>query len=222
MKGKTVYLLRHAEPLHLFQEKYFLGQSDLPLSVKGKQQARLLADFFSTVDLSAIFCSDLQRALQTAMFIAEKHDLYPRIVKELREINLGRWEGLRLDKVKSLYPVEYELRGQDLVNYRPPEGESFVDLQKRVLPIYREIVDSSEGDIVIVSHAGVNRAILCALLDVPLENLLTIEQEYACINVIKYLEKKGSKFRYEYLRQPFKRTDRREKNGNGDICDQRQ
>lgn len=217
---KTVYLLRHAEPIHLFQEKYYLGQSDPPLSAKGKEQAQLLSDFLSTIKLCAIFSSDLQRSVQTALPIAKKHSCPLRIIKELREINLGRWEGLRKAEVKALYPGEYELRGLDLVSYRPPEGESFADLQKRVVPVYREIIDSCDGDIIIVSHAGVNRVILCDLLGVPLDNLFNIKQEYACVNVINYLDKKGSNFQYEYLQQPFKGSDRRQESCHGDFYDQ--
>ncbi|NLM20790.1 MAG: histidine phosphatase family protein [Peptococcaceae bacterium] len=220
MKKKTVYLLRHAEPIHLFREKYYLGQSDLPLSPKGKQQAQLLSDFFSTIKFSAIFSSDLQRAVQTALPIAQKHRCSLRIIKELREINLGRWEGLRRAEVKALYPGEFELRGLNLASYRPPEGESLADLQKRVVPVYREIVDNCDGDIVIVSHAGVNRVILCNLLGIPLDMLFTIKQEYACVNVINYLDKKGSNFQYEYLQQPFKGSDRRQESCHGDFHDQ--
>jgi probable phosphoglycerate mutase len=110
-------------------------------------------------------------------------------MKELREIDMGRWDGLGMDEVKRLFPGEFEKRGLDSVNYRPPGGESFADLRARVLPAYREIIGGNDGNIAIVSHAGVNRVILCDIMNLPLKNLFEIKQDYACINRIRYFEK---------------------------------
>jgi bisphosphoglycerate-dependent phosphoglycerate mutase len=53
------------EPTHPVEKKYYLGQSDPPLSPRGKKQAQRLADFLRDVRIDSIFCSDLQRAVQT-------------------------------------------------------------------------------------------------------------------------------------------------------------
>jgi probable phosphoglycerate mutase len=73
----------------------------------------------------------------------------------------------------------------DFGGYRPPEGESFRDLQKRVLPVFKEIVSAARGNVLIVAHAGVNRVVLCHVLGMPINHLFRIAQDYGCLNVIE-------------------------------------
>ena len=68
--------------------------------------------------------------------------------------------------------------------YAAPGGESFTDLQRRVIPAFYEILHDSEGPIVIVGHAGVNRVLLAHLLGMSLRNLFRLGQDYACLNVL--------------------------------------
>ena len=135
------------------------------------------------------FCSDLLRAKQTAEAVARYHDLNPVCIKELREIDLGLWDGRLRSEIKTKYPELYVARGQDIVNFRPPQGESFSDLQKRVIPAFEKLLETVEGNLAIVAHAGVNRVILCQLQQLDLTELFTIRQDYAEIYVIRQKEK---------------------------------
>lgn len=151
-------------------------------------QAAELSQELLGSDPTAIFCSDLQRCLQTASIIAAAHGLQPRPVKALREIDLGCWDGLPFAQVKEQYPEEFEQRGRDIVSYRPPGGESFMDCALRVVPAFYEILHSTSGNLVLVAHAGVNRIILCHVLAAPLADLLQLKQDYACVNEITLAE----------------------------------
>ncbi len=91
----------------------------------------------------------------------------------LRELSLGRWEGLTFDKVQWKYPGDYNARGMDIVNFRPPEGESFLDCSFRVIPTFYEILSSTRGNILVVGHAGVNRIILSQALGKPMDSRWT-------------------------------------------------
>ena len=64
-------------------------------------------------------------------------------------------------EVQARYPAEWQRREKDLVTFRPPAGESFTDFSVRIAPVFNQIVQELEGDILIVAHAGVNRVILC-------------------------------------------------------------
>ena len=87
-------------------------------------------------------------------------------------MKLGHGDGLFIADIKERFPEEYEARGKDLVNYRiDDEAENFVDLQKRAMKKLDEIIASSEGDIMLVSHSGVLRVIKCALQNRPLEDI---------------------------------------------------
>jgi len=178
-----IYLLRHG----LTQddgEKRFIGQLDLPLVETGRQQARQWREIFKPVELEAIYCSDLQRSVETAKIIARERHLSLRIVPELREINLGDWEGMAMGSVRRNFPDEWHNRGLDLASYSPPGGESFNDLKNRVIPAYEKLVSEAQGHILVVAHAGVNRMILCHLLGMPVPNLFRLKQDYGGLNII--------------------------------------
>lgn len=197
MRGKLynerrIYLIRHGDLGILHDKKRYIGQLDLKLSEKGISQAENLAIVFKDVPFTGIYCSDLLRTKTTAKIIAEGHNMKPTIVKDLNEIHLGDWEGLSFDEVKKNFPEEFDKRGKDIINYCIPGGESFLECSNRVIKAFKEIISSTQGDIVIVAHAGVNRMILCSILNMPLEQLFTIPQEYGCYNIILQREGKLS------------------------------
>lgn len=181
---RTIYLLRHAEPQLAPGGKRYTGWSDPPLSAAGARQATGWQPVIAALDLTAIFCSDLQRSRQTAERIIAPGTLHITIEPALREINLGQWEGETFEAVRRQDPEGFARRGRDPVHYRPPGGESFDDLQQRVMPAFDKIIAGCRGDILIVGHAGVNRVILCRLLGMPLANLFRIGQDYAALNII--------------------------------------
>ncbi len=109
---------------------------------------------------------------------------------------MGTWEGLTFEAVRNRDPRGFEQRGRDLANYQPPGGESFQALQNRVIAAFQQIVLDAQGAIVIVGHAGVNRALLCHLLEMSLNNLFSIGQDYAAMTVI---HKMGPDYRISAL-----------------------
>lgn len=195
MAKKLIYLVRHGD-IGQGKDKCYIGQLDIPLSDLGKKQASLLKEIFSRVPLDNLFCSDIGRAQQTADLIASAHQIVPIARVELRELNMGDWEGKTFSEIRANYPKEFNERGADIVNYRPPLGESFSDCYKRVIPFFESLAKSDETTTLIVGHAGVNRAILCHVLGMPLENIFRFEQSYGCINLIC---EEGIEYRLKYM-----------------------
>lgn len=195
MNKKLIYLARHGD-IGLGRDKRYIGQSDLPLSALGMMQASSLREIFSGVSLDNIYCSDLRRAQQTAEIIASCQPMVPKVRVELREMNMGDWEGRLFSEIRTRYPKEFKERGADIANYRPPKGESFADCYKRVIPIFETLAQSDERMILIVGHAGVNRVILCRVLGVPIDHVFRLEQRYGCLNL---MSKEGSKYRLNFL-----------------------
>lgn len=183
IEQRLIYLVRHGE-IETTPGRRFIGQIDLPLSEKGVKQAEQLQQQLSCVALKGIFCSDLKRSQQTAQLIAEKHRTDISVVKELREIKLGEWEGRLFEEIYRTYPKEFEKRGEDIVHFHPPGGESFHHLYHRVVTAFDNIISNTKGNILIVGHAGVNRMILCHIMGVPLNNLFVMSQDYGCLNII--------------------------------------
>jgi alpha-ribazole phosphatase len=181
---RIICLLRHGDSRQ-DNVKRFIGQTDTPLNETGLEQAAWWRAQFSAFPFSRIYCSDLGRSLQTAEIIAARLKEPVQALPELREINLGKWDGLPVQEVRCNYPDEFEKRGVDIVPYRPAGGESFLDLSARVIPVFERIIrDMENGRILIVGHAGVNRTILCNILGVPLKSLFCLGQDYGSLNVI--------------------------------------
>ena len=181
---RAIYLVRHGAIRSPVDPKRFIGQLDLPLNGEGFMQAERLAEGLRDMPISAVFCSDLKRSVETAQIIAKPHHISCIPRRDLREISLGRWEGLTFDEVRRQHPEEFHARGLDIVHFRPTEGESFLDCAFRVIPAFYEILTSARGNVLIVGHAGVNRIILCHALGRSLEDLFEIGQEYGCLNVV--------------------------------------
>ena len=187
----TLYLMCHGDSRQDDVRRY-IGQTDLPLNERGIEQVKYWQRKLSSISFYGIYCSDLVRSLETARIIAQKRGMSICSLTELREIHLGGWEGLSVTEVRQRFPGEYERRGENFPDYRPPNAESFSDLRRRIVPVFERIVSDMEGNVLIVGHAGVNRTILCHVLGMPLANLFRLEQQWGSLSI---LGRKGNAFR---------------------------
>jgi probable phosphoglycerate mutase len=181
---KKIILLRHGDTGTRADEKRFIGQTDVPLSDTGRRQAQYWRRCLAEAPPLRIISSDLRRCLETARIIAADHDRDVTPQAELREILLGEWDGMTFDRVRERWPEAFRQRGMDLARFRPPGGESFLDLQQRVIPVLEAAADRADRHMMIVAHAGVNRVILCGLLGMPVENLFRIAQGHGAMNLV--------------------------------------
>ena len=187
MESQVICLVRHGE-IDTGGKKRYIGHTDLPLSENGRAQAARLRDELSCIPFSGVFCSDLDRSVSTAITICEKQCQKPFIMKGLREIDMGLWEGLAFEEVRRLYPGEFERRGADIINYRPPGGESFAQCAARVMSAFDEILASASGSVLIVGHKGVNRIIISRAKGIPLADMFKIPQDYGYLNILMSTE----------------------------------
>ena len=183
MQG-DIYLVRHGH-LDRGPERRYVGQMDYPLSSLGVTQAEHLRDVFSGIEFQRIVASDLKRTMTTAEIIAQRQEVPVEAHFGFREIRLGAWEGQLIDEIKSQQPEEYERRGLDLAGHRPPDGENFYDLSERVVPAFRQFIEANQGPLLIVTHVGVIRVILCHVLEMPLKNLFALYHDYGAYTLLK-------------------------------------
>jgi alpha-ribazole phosphatase/probable phosphoglycerate mutase len=191
-----IYLIRHGETEGA-ETKRYKGHIDVPLSENGIEQIKRLAEYLSAevqkrgsteaaYELSAIYTSDLSRAVKSAELIAEPHGIMPMILPELRERNFGIWEGMSFDEIKEKWPEAFNSWSSNPLKFCPMGGESTIELRDRAVKAFNNIVEQHNGhNIAIVSHGGINRIMLCELLGMPLENIFRVEQDYACINIVE-------------------------------------
>lgn len=185
----AVYLIRHGE-IPAAKPGKFIGSTDLLLTDRGREQMAQVAEFLAGQNISRLVSSPLSRCRESAEILSRHLGLAMEMEDNFREIHLGSWEGLTVDEVRQKFPGQYEARGEDIVHFRPRNGESFQDLSDRVWPAFSALDLSDAKKTVVIAHSGVNRVILCELLGMPLANLFRFEQSYGCRNLI--VPKKGS------------------------------
>lgn len=160
-----IYIIRHAEA-EGNAEMRVNGHTDSNLTAVGRRQLTALQERFGDVTVDAVYSSDLSRARDTAMALAEPRGLTAVQLAELREQHFGDWEGQPFDTTRS-----------DEEWGRPPNGENYTALQSRVMMIMEEIARRhSNQTVAVVSHGITIRAWQCHLLGVPFAEMWTSDR----------------------------------------------
>ena len=166
----------------------FSGSTGTELSDEGRRQVARLGERLSRQNITAIYCSPLSRAVETARIIAEHCHLTPIFRDQLREIGHGHWEGMKRDDVERQFADEYAAWEADPFTLAPDGGESGVAVMARVMPLVREIVTAHRGgQVLVVSHKATLRLVLSSLLGFdPRGYRDRLEQSTACLNVVDF------------------------------------
>lgn len=181
-----IYLIRHGQVAG-FDEPRYNGQADVALTGYGVEQYHRIKERLADAKIFACYTSDLTRCTTGAGIICPAFGIEPTPRRELRELNIGVWEGMTWQEIKTAWPDGWQARLSDLVNYRVPQGENLLDLQARVMPVVNEIVARHVGEeVLVVAHGGVNRIVLLNAIGAPLTGLFSIEQNFGCLNIIDY------------------------------------
>jgi len=182
---RRIYLTRHCEPQLPYGIPVCIGKTDIPLSESGRKQAIHLGYYFSSVDLSGIYSSPLIRAKETADIISNQK--FKVVIKnDFSEFNIGKWDGMSFADIKVKYPQEYKDRGENLEHYIVEGGESMAMCRDRAFSELWNTINESEGNIIIIAHAGVNRTILSAILGINVKESFLYRHEYGSINLLLY------------------------------------
>ncbi len=141
----------------------------LHLSELGKEQASKVATNLSMLDnVTAVYASPMERTLETAKPIASAFGLKVQRNRGLIEADFGKWTGRKLSDLRKLSDWEIVQKNPSL--FRFPDGESFIEIQSRMVETITSISDKHRGEIVIaVSHADTIKAFLTAMLGTPLD-----------------------------------------------------
>ncbi|HYG57726.1 MAG TPA: histidine phosphatase family protein, partial [Symbiobacteriaceae bacterium] len=162
----TFYIVRHGETDYNRDGRY-QGQTDIPLNDHGRAQGRYAARRLAGIALDTIYSSDLSRAAETARLVAGDRPvvLEPR----LREIHVGRVAGMGWAEIAEAEPAFWVAFQVDSATARFPDGESAADLQRRAVEALEAIHRQyPEGHVGIITHGGVIKTIVAAVLEMPL------------------------------------------------------
>jgi len=201
--GKTVlYLVRHGES-EANQRDAFLGHCDLPLTERGLAQAKLAAGYLSTLQVDAIYSSDLQRAYQTACCTAQKLGLPVKTDSNLREVDAGQWDNMTFAELREKYAETFGIWANDIGNAGCDGGETCRQLRRRVMGALTYIARANRGKKVLVfCHGTPIRIAGCISQGLPIEQLKDVP--WAANGSATTLEYENGRFHLvEYSREDY-------------------
>ena len=181
---RTILLFRHAPADYMDGKSCCLGsRTDAPITQAGRAAACALAPLLRERGVASVWSSSMLRCRQTAEAMAG--GLRVECVPGLEELDCGAWDGLSFDEIRARYPEDYARRGVDPA-LPPPGGEAAVHAAARGLAALRRLAAQTEGNLAVVAHAGINRAMLCVLLGLPMREMRSLPQPYLCANVLQW------------------------------------
>jgi broad specificity phosphatase PhoE len=174
---RRLVMLRHGQTEYNLRSR-MQGQLDTELTELGRAQAVAAAAALAKHQPLLIVSSDLRRAYDTAIALAERTGLPVRADERLRETHLGDWQGMTHSEIDAIAPGA-RLAWREDATWAPHGGENRVDVAARSLPLIAELVaaehdwgvaDEPARPVVLVAHGGLIAALTAALLDLPVDN----------------------------------------------------
>jgi broad specificity phosphatase PhoE len=154
MRGLEILILRHGQS-EGNEAGRFGGHGPTPLTAFGREQAlwvaRALAD---EGGLTAIYTSDLPRAVETAAPIAHATGIAAQRTAALRERSVGVFTGLTFGEAEAQYPDAFAALMRREADARPPEGETHGEAAARAVALLDDVLARyAAGRVLFVSHA---------------------------------------------------------------------
>ena len=178
----TLYLIRHGENDFMRQHKLAGWLPGIHLNDRGRSQAEALVPLFEEVQLQAIYSSPLERTTETAAPLARARGLAVQRRTGLGETRCGRWEGQSISRLRRLKMWSQLQTTPSLVTI--PEGESFRELQARILTELERILETHAGAVACFSHADPIKLALAHYLGQPLDLFQRLTIEPASISTL--------------------------------------
>src|SRR3972149_2472497 len=161
---QVIHLIRHAETEDNVNG-VFQGWRDADLNEKGVRQAEKLAKKLRAMRIDAVYSSDLKRAYQTALPLAQALKLDTRRTKDMREHGLGEMEGWKWGELqgeqKQVWDGFVKARQEKELDWRGHEGETMSEFYKRIRKFFKHVTQHNTGQhIAVFTHSGTKNRIL--------------------------------------------------------------
>jgi len=183
---KKLYLLRHGRTGY---PKRYVGSSDVGLTGEGKEQIRHVRSYLCHSGITKIFCSPMLRCLQSCELL--NLDLEVEIDDCLKEISFGRWEKMSFEEIVADDSALVDQWAANPLNFVFPGGDSVASFVERVKAFQQTIVADNHKKILIISHGGVIRLLLCLFLSLELENHLLFRVKKGKFSTLDLFDQAG-------------------------------
>lgn len=190
----------------------------MPPSENGLVQLELLGLRFRNEPIDVIYSSDLQRAVTTADAINKYHHVPQFVEKGIREISVGKMDGMDWFKLPGLYPkaaADWNLRPWD---FESDGGETMREVYDRVSKSFEKLLSENQGKtMVLVSHGCALRNLICYISGLPLERIT--ELEFGNNTAVTLVECEGDKKTIVYRNDASHLPEEMTKNRKGPFFD---
>lgn len=177
----TIDLIRHGEPIGGAR---FRGHTDDPLSETGWAQMRAAVQ--DENPWQVVVSSPLLRCAEFAAELAARAGVPLETEARFKEIGFGEWEGRTSEELMQSAPDQLDLFWRDPARHTPPGGESLETFAARVTASWIDTLARHAGKkILLVAHGGVNRVILCNVLQIPLQNMFRLQVPFAGMSRVR-------------------------------------
>lgn len=183
----VLYLIRHgATEANIARPPRLQGRRhNPPLSRLGVRQAEATRDLLAIRPIDRCYASPLVRAVQTAAIVAAPHGLAPLPLEALTECDVGRWEGLDWQTIRTLDSEGFQRYQANPAEFGYPGGESFRNVHDRVALTLNELLEIHACEsILVVAHHIVNRTYLAGLLGLTPDQANQVTLDNCGISVI--------------------------------------
>jgi probable phosphoglycerate mutase len=180
----TLLLIRHGLTDAVAGRMLTGTRPGVPLNSEGRRQAAAVADAIAGIALAAVVSSPLERALETALPIAERRGLAVERMPELLEFEFGEWTGRTFDDLDG--DAGWRQFNQVRSVSAPPAGEMMLEVQVRAVRALLALERRFPGAAVaVISHGDVIRAALMHVLGIPLDFVHRLEIAPASVSIVE-------------------------------------
>lgn len=173
-----IFLIRHTKVA--IEKSVCYGNSDIELAHSFQEELECLKQKLSDAESYVIYSSPLSRCLKLARELNPAQD--PFTDDRLKELNFGDWE---LQSWDAIAGDELNRWMNDYVNVACPGGESYIDLFNRCADFLSDLQKSKHEKVLIITHGGVIRSLLCLILNIPLNKSFSLQIDYGNISKIR-------------------------------------
>jgi alpha-ribazole phosphatase len=186
--AKQLLLLRHGR-IAASHVGRLIGATDVPVDPAGLAQLQTVGKRLLPWRPEVCYCSPLQRCRQTASVVASHLPIH--FDADLREIDFGRWEQQTFAAAAADDPSLVDRWAAFDAAFAFPGGESVGSFLHRVRAVAERLIAAQADTVLLVTHGGVIRAMLCHLLGIDPRHYAAFQVGYAAVAVIELVDGKG-------------------------------
>lgn len=186
-RRRRIYLFRHGDVSYVDDMGNRVADpTAVPLTDWGREQASLTGKALAKIPFDRAVSSSFPRSLETARLILEGRGLEIEPLDHFVEL---RGDPAFRNAITDLNDIAYSFRDAHVPGARYNGGDSFADVNARVVSALETVIAEPEWDtLALVAHGGINRLVIGWALGTGLSTFAALDQNTACVNVIDFDE----------------------------------